>query len=319
MTSQTVPMPAPRTHIPREAAFAALRMLSRPFPGSWRLARPRAAVARMLRQIVARTVPSRPVVCTTNHGFRIIVQPGIDRGVERSIYLTGTYEEGTLWVFSQLLRPGDTFVDIGANIGLMSMHAAQLVGREGAVYSFEPMPEVFAQLQANIALNGIKHVFAVPLALGSAAADLPIFAHPEINLGSSSLLAEDRHPNHVVKVSTLDECANVFIRRPIRLIKIDVEGWELEVLRGATGILAGDDKPILCVECSQQHGLQGGSLADLFHLIHDTNDYRCFTLKRGKENPSPLVEVASVDQLPRHDNLFCFPEGFELPHELCVQ
>lgn len=319
MTRQIVPMPAPKTHILRETAFAAMRLLSRPFPGSWRLARPRAAVVRVLRQFVALTIPSRPVVCTTNHGFRLVVQPGIDKGVERSIYLLGTYEEGTLWVVSRLLRSGDVFVDIGANIGLMSIHAAQLVGREGAVYSFEPMPDVFAQLQANIALNATNHVVAVPLALGSAAAELPIFAHPEINRGSSSLIAEDRQPSHVINVSTLEEYADVFIRRPIRLIKIDVEGWELEVLRGMNGILAGDDKPILCVECSQLHGLQGGTLADLYRLVHDTNGYRCFTLKRGKEHPSPFVEVASVDQLPRHDNLFCFPEGFELPHELCVQ
>lgn len=297
----------------RELAFSTLRLLSRPFPGSWRVANARARARELLHYLVERTIPSKPVVCTTNHDFMLIVQPGIDRGVERAIYTRGSYEAGTLWAFSQILRPGDVFVDVGANIGLMSMHAARLVGDSGAVFSFEPMPDIFAQLKANIHLNAARSIRAFNLALGSEPGKLPIFAHPEVNRGSSTLLTAGATPSHIVAVSTLDAFAVSDIKRRIRMIKIDVEGWELEVLRGATNTLSGDAAPILCVECSEYHALSGGTLEDMFHEIACSKQYRCFMLSKGKDFPSPVVPIDSAEQLPKHDNLFCFPPGIPLP------
>ena len=249
-----------------------------------------------------------PVACMTKHDFNIIVQPGIDKGVERSIWLNGTYEEGTLAIFSMLLRKGDVVLDVGANIGLMTLHAACLVGETGKVFSFEPMPEIFAQLQSNIELNSATQVHPFSMALGAESGALPIFAHPEINRGSSSLLCDvTAKPAHVTRVLTLDEFVSREVPTPIRLVKVDVEGWELEVLKGAKATLSGQDAPILCVECSELHPISGGSIADLFDFIRRVNGYRCFVLEHGKGRPSDLIEVKNTDQLPQHDNLFCFP------------
>lgn len=316
MVYDSVSFKTAKLNLPRELAFAAGRLLSRQFPGSWRVANARAKARQMLHHFVERTIPSKPVVCTTNHGFKLIVQPGIDRGVERAIYTRGSYEAGTLWAFSQLLRPGDVFVDVGANIGLMSIHAARLVGDSGAVFSFEPMPDIFAQFQANIGLNAARHVRAFNLALGSEPGELPIFAHPEINRGSSSLLTAGTPATHIVAVSTLDSFAASHIKRSIRMIKVDVEGWELEVLRGGVDTLSGDAAPILCVECSELHGLSGGTLQDMFSEITSSNQYNCFMLEKGKEFPSPFVPITRVEQLPKHDNLFCFPPTIPLPQTL---
>ncbi len=260
-----------------------------------------------------------PVVCTTNHGFRLIVQPGIGKGVERSIYLTGTYEEGTLAVFSALLRPGDVALDVGANIGLMTLHAARLVGETGQVFSFEPMPDIFSQIESNIELNRAQQVRAYSTALGSQSNTLPLFAHPEINRGSSSLVSnEGAPPAAIAKIMPLDDFVSEEIRRPIRLIKIDVEGWELEVLRGASATLSRPDAPILCVECSELHPLEGGTVADLYTLLASDNKYRCFALKRGKARPSHLVPIPGPGELPHHDNIFCFPQDTPVPSPLAA-
>ncbi len=98
-------------------------------------------------------IPAPKGVCTmkTNYGFYLQIDPVKDQGVERSIYYTGTYEKGSLAVLKQLLRKGDSFADVGANIGLMSLYASQLVGTKGKVWAFEPNPETARILKENVA------------------------------------------------------------------------------------------------------------------------------------------------------------------------
>jgi len=88
-------------------------------------------------------------------------------------------------------------------------------------------------------------------------------------------------------------------------MKVDVEGWELEVLRGGKELLSRDDAPALCIEFSVSHPMAGGQPRDLFDLVialgYDV--YRC---AKSKGVASPLVPVRSYDDLPEHDNLFCF-------------
>jgi FkbM family methyltransferase len=249
----------------------------------------------------------------------LIVQPALDNGVERSIFQTGTYEEGTLAVFSELLRPGDVVLDVGANIGLMTLHAAHLVGKSGEVFCFEPMPDILEQLSLSVELNDVPQVRICPFALGARPTILPIYGHPEINRGSSSFVHyEERTPAAVAQVVKLDDFVAENIHKPIRLIKIDVEGWELEVLIGAEKTLSRTDAPILCVECSDLHPLQGGTIGDLYAFIIRVNDYRCFTLERGKARLSHLVPISHSDQLPHHDNLFCFPLGQSIPALMAI-
>src|SRR5690606_6625977 len=87
---------------------------------------------------IAMPRPTRELNLKTIYGFGLRIDPATDRGMERSIYLTGTYEQGTLFVMRQILRPGDVFVDVGANIGWMTLYAVQCVGKGGKVFAFEP-------------------------------------------------------------------------------------------------------------------------------------------------------------------------------------
>lgn len=252
--------------------------------------------------------PKRPVIVPTLYGFSLHVDPEKGKGVEEQVFRTGTYEEGTLFVMERSLNRGDTFLDIGANVGLMSIFASSVVGPKGVVHSFEPDPDLIALLQDNLRLNDVKNVETHNLALGSTPVTTSLYRHLDINRGAGSLLRiEDRCTGEVeVHVQTLDEFVANNILTDVRMIKIDVEGWELEVLKGGETLLSGPDAPILSVEFSESHPLKGGSLTDLFEYIKGLNEYKIFKLRRGKGVKSDLVEVEEEEEIPAHDNLFCF-------------
>ena len=93
--------------------------------------------------------------------------------------------------------------------------------------------------------------------------------------------------------------------RPIRAVKIDVEGWEAEVLVGGRHTLAESAAPVLIVEYSTNVPLAKGAHTDLYDLLRSLNDYRLFCLERGKEAISRLREIHGREDLPREDNLIC--------------
>ena len=286
----------------REVGIRALRFLeAHGFPGSWRLG--------CLVSWMAMRSPAGTTRCSTNYGFDIVINPSADRGVESSIFLTGTYEDGTLEVIRALLSEGDIFLDIGANVGLMSLFASQLVGVSGQIHGFEPVPGLHSIFSASIRANGFRNVFPHRLALGSREEQRQIFEHPEVNRGSSSLMEwGDKVQGVPVSVSTLDSFVSASLPgKRIALAKIDVEGWELEVLKGGLGLLLGPYRPALCIECSTLHPMFGGTPLDLYALVTSLG-YRVFKLQKSKSRRSGLISILSPDDLPEHDNLFCFPE-----------
>ncbi len=90
-------------------------------------------IRRIAHHLPRLLIPEPQGICImkTRYGFCLQIDPVRDQGVERSIYYTGTYEKGSLAIMKRLLRKGDSFVDVGANIGLMSLYASQLVGASG--------------------------------------------------------------------------------------------------------------------------------------------------------------------------------------------
>jgi FkbM family methyltransferase len=237
----------------------------------------------------------------------MIVDPGSGGGLERSLYLEGIYEAGTLDVLRRILRTGDTFLDVGANIGLMTLAASRWAGRDGRVYAFEPVPETYDLLRRNLEINGSANVHARCLALGSTSGTARVYERPEVNRGAASLVRpENPTRDHRVEVGTLDEFLHGEGVEDVRAVKADVEGWELEVLRGGRRLFSRVGAPILIIECSRNQPMRGGSPPDLFRFIGSMNDYRVFRLEGGKSSVSRLIEIQNVGELSEHDNLFCF-------------
>jgi len=133
--------------------------------------------------------------------------------------------------FTRNLKPGMTVVDIGANQGLYSLLFSRLVGAEGVVIAFEPEPDMFAALETNIAANSVENVECHRLAIGSKS-DQAMLSRSLIHGGDNRL--SSGHSKQIsakkpVRVTTLDDVVG---ERTIDFIKMDVQGWEWEAIRG---------------------------------------------------------------------------------------
>jgi FkbM family methyltransferase len=178
-----------------------------------------------------------PLVQVINkyNGYRISLD--LANWSERLTFFLGRfYELDIQFVLSQVLQPGDRFVDIGANIGQLTLHGAALVTDSGCVDSFEPNPICGKRLRENLDLNGIKHVNFYGIGLSDQPGDLVLHVDAGISgLGTFAELQDDQTNSSInsfeVPVLTGDE---VIMQNstPVKLVKIDVEGFELRVLKG---------------------------------------------------------------------------------------
>lgn len=167
--------------------------------------------------------------------------PRADAYVGRSLELYGEYSEDEVRLFAGLLRPGDTVIDAGANIGALTVPLARIVGPTGRVFAFEPQRHIHALLCTNLVLNGLENVVADRIALGREVGEVLIPHHSlgeALNFGGVGVgLGE------ACAASTIDA-----LHLPaLRLLKVDVEGFEREVLEGAEATL-GRLRPLLYVE-----------------------------------------------------------------------
>lgn len=131
----------------------------------------------------------------------------------------------------------------------------------------------------------------------------------DINRGAASLIKPHQRilkEGIEVLVQTLDEFIIKNNVSNIRMVKIDVEGWELEVLKGSNYLLSDANAPIICIEYSKLHPIQNGQLLDIYRHILNVNKYKIYKLRKGKGNISKLIRITDVIDLPQHDNLFCF-------------
>ena len=247
----------------------------------------------------------KSLIVKTLYGFNMKIDPVKDKGVEKSLYYTGTYEKGTLDILKNLLSDGDVFIDIGANIGLMSIFASSLVKNDGKVIAFEPNPDTRQILNENIILNSIGNIEVSSYALGSITENTKIYDRWDSNRGSASLIrSEGSTEGHDIKVIRLSDYINSNTK--ISLIKLDIEGYELEALKGADHILQRKNPPMLIVEFShlRENKLDQGT-NKMYELIKSFN-YRLFKPIGGKGRLSKLVEVTQKSELPNHDNIYCF-------------
>lgn len=154
--------------------------------------------------------------------------------MERRSYFTGRfYQEDLEDLLSTILRAGDNFVDVGANIGLVTLHAASLVGKTGAVRSFEPNPKTFARLAHNIEINGLRQCRASNCGLGTEDQSLRLNLFGR-HSGRATLLGDSKDAVETVPVEIArgeDQLADLDTSKPT-LVKIDVEGYEVSVLKG---------------------------------------------------------------------------------------
>ena len=180
----------------------------------------------------------------TRYGL-ILFNPN-DLYIGKSFDLYGEYSEGEITLFRQLIKPGAVVLDIGANIGSHSLFFAQSVGPGGILMAFEPQRILFQMLCANMALNGVINSYCYNTAVGSSSGTLivPTLDYgAENNFGGLSLNADYSGQGEQTGILAIDN-----LKLPqCHFIKIDVEGMELEVLKGAEETI-NRCRPLLYVE-----------------------------------------------------------------------
>lgn len=164
-----------------------------------------------------------------------------------ALFVEGGADRGNHAFIERHVRPGGTFVDVGANIGFYSVPAARLVGPDGRVIAIEAHPYTFEFLRRNIARNGATNVAAIQCAVGDGPGTVSMI-YCEANAGGTQVGADRRHHGVDVAVRSLDAIlAEAGVAR-VDYLKIDVEGYELPVLRGARGIIAASPDIVVQVE-----------------------------------------------------------------------
>lgn len=181
--------------------------------------------------------------------------------VGRTIWLRRDYasESAITGILLQRLRPGDVFLDVGANVGFFSVVAARVVGPTGRVVAFEPLPSVAKLLRRTAAANGFKNMEVVEAAVARSSGEASIAALPDTaysHLIDGAREVDSSHGQwHAFRVKTvsLDDYVGRHIGNTPRLIKMDIEGTELEALAGAQRILSAPDAPDVICEVGSAH------------------------------------------------------------------
>lgn len=260
-------------------------------------------VARLARWLVP--APPAPVVVSTVTGARMEVDPRRNRGVDAAVYHTGAYEAGTVRFVRDLMAGAGVFYDVGANIGVFTVEVARSLGASGQVIAIEPGPRAFAILLRNIELNRLGNVTAIAVGLADVAGAKQLHLRPAANLGAATFVGQrDTVPDAVVEVLRLDDLVDDRRLPDPTVVKVDVEGFELRVLRGAAKLIERA-RPVIVTEWSTQHVQDGGGLDELRRLLVGAG-YTPFGLQHGKEHGGRVRPLADLSRL-LHDNVVWMP------------
>lgn len=209
------------------------------------------------------------------------------------------FEPETRCFLDAYLRSGDVFLDIGANVGLYTVAAARIVGLGGEVHAFEPCSQTFSRLEENVRLNALRNVSCHRLALSDTNAEAQLSIAKDGFDAWNSLgkpyMGEDGG-SETVRTVTLDSFVDQHrLAGRITVMKVDVEGWENQVLHGAETLLSAKDVPVLCVEFTEQAAqLAGSSCAALYQTLERLG-FQMFTVG---DSPDTVVPFPICDPFP---------------------
>jgi FkbM family methyltransferase len=221
----------------------------------------------------------------------------LSQGIDFAIYLGNIYERNTRAALRKLVSPGDLVLDIGANIGAHTLTLAQLVGPNGRVLAFEPTDYAFRKLRRNLELNPqfasrvtARHCFLT----GSDTDQVPPAIYSSWPLARESGL----HAKHLgrematdtAQARSLDSILAELTDQNVRLVKLDVDGFECDVLRGATSLLR-NMRPIFVMEVAPYVLKERGSSLEEFLSFFVQNGYSLYEERTQARLPSSSKEL----------------------------
>jgi FkbM family methyltransferase len=209
-------------------------------------------------------------------------------------------------LFKAMLQPGMVVCDIGSYIGYYALLAAQRVGNSGRVFAFEPDPHNFAYLSRNIRANGLDGIIvAVQKAVSDQSGCRPFYIHEGDRSRSSLFWREGNVREMTVECVRLDEFIDEFFgdeTRGVDLVKMDIEGGELQALKGMERTLASSPSMVMFVECNPKVLRAAGG--DARQLVEILENYG-FVVQVIDEQDMRLKTVTSEIETAKYVNLFC--------------
>ena len=232
-------------------------------------------------------------------------------GIDLAIYL-GMFETDSVSVIRRLLNPGSVALDIGANIGAHTLPMATSVGPHGKVYAFEPTEFAFRKLQMNIELNADLEgcIVLEQMMLGDSTTSLPdqIYSSWPLTHGSD---AHERHGGRLMRTtgaqtSSVDEYVRQAGIQRLDLIKIDVDGYECAVLRGARSTLTNLRPPIVMEFAPYVLDEVGASVEGLCEILR-RHRYHLYAASTGQMLPVAVERVKKFLPDGCGINVLCVP------------
>ena len=247
------------------------------------------------------------------HGYRMKLD--LADWSDRITYFLGRYCQVDIQLLlNHTLRPGERFVDVGANNGMVALHGASLVGASGLVEAIEPNPSCCDRIREQIQLNAISHLHVHQCALSDEAGpcELKTVAGHTGFITLRAMADDDRRVySKTIDVQALR--ADDILRedpRTVSVIKIDVEGYECHVLRGFKQTIE-KDRPILVSEVSRYCLERADSSAEALFAIMAGYGYRGFRISHAIRNRRYVLVLRpadTVEETPDCDVAWIHPE-----------
>lgn len=244
-------------------------------------------IRRALRAIMSQSrmlLPRQPTLWRVRVGpFRVFCW--INDAIGRRLFLARSYEATDVRALEALVRPGDVIADIGANIGYLSMHLARLTGPTGHVHAFEPLAHLHPVVALNATMNGLPTISVHPLVVTGDSGARAAAAIPD----NEAACAYFKPSSDGVGVTTtrLDDFADQCGIVRFDVVKIDVEGGEVGVLRGADRLISDPARRprVFMIEVANAQLARFGHRLEDIHNALTEFGYRASIHRNGRFDP----------------------------------
>ena len=231
-----------------------------------------------------------------------------DTYVGRSLLTYGEWSEAEIWLFGQILRPGDVVIEAGANIGSHTVFMSRAVGETGSVWAFEVARHTHQLLCANLALNECFNAHALQKAVGRG---VQVTRFPKLdpratlNFGAASMRNIGQYTNDGTEQVEMICLDSLGLSR-VDFIKADIEGFELEMLKGSCSILA-TQRPIIYLEIDFANDRPTGNRDELVEFL-EASGYAAFYFITPMFNPDNYKGVTQNIFHAVSIDLICVPQ-----------
>ena len=224
--------------------------------------------------------------------------------IDQYVYL-GAYEKQDYDELISIMPVGGVFLDVGANIGIYTLAMARAAGSSGSVHSFEPNPASFERLSHHVFQNGLVNVRLNQVAVGSEEGRAKLNTPTKENTGAASLLSTNMPARFEarpieVQVTSLDTYCTRHAFDRLDVIKIDCQGYEIQVLEGASNVLQ-TFRPRLLLEYDIDWLLAAGASGSQLCSLLKSAQYECFQRRHGRlvqftadDTPGTVVNIHAI-------------------------